>query len=175
MSKNSSVMFSLILLGETRVRTAGDNHEDATIIYPVPSKNRKGAYDLVALGNDVPSKWLKLPPGTKIDLVGRFAKTDTYLCAVTTVATPEVPSSTFGMVLREMSWQKCVAGANEPVAKPEAAAPAEPQSDGGEAISTDAEPPASQSDDAGDPPAAEPEAQSVEASDVGFIEDLLAE
>jgi hypothetical protein len=107
-----SMLLTLTLAEETRVRTA---EGDAMIRHTIVKKAKSGkeTVELHELANELPKKWVKLPAGTVIHNCGYFAKSETYLCAVDVPAVGDSPARTIGVVLREMSWRKCVASSLE--------------------------------------------------------------
>ena len=108
---------SLVLTIGARIRTAGDEENDAMIRHASPRKGKGGGFDIVELGNSVPNRWVLLTKGTEVTLCAFFRKTDTYLLAVQEPSVGDQTKPVYGMVLREMSFQNLVAAATEPTAK----------------------------------------------------------
>lgn len=103
--KNNLGLLQLIMLVPVRVRTSDG---DATMIFPQLAED--GSVKLTELENDLPSKWVQVPPGSVVTRLSGVEKTDTWCAAL------QVPDGSggfkapIGLVLRRKSWQNLVLG-----------------------------------------------------------------
>jgi len=102
MTKLSTLVLTLVLTAETRVRTS-----EGKALFYIPGTEVELDADEAYAG-----KWVHLPEGTEVKLCATYEKTDTYMCAVTFPAHVDedvgdrIPAMTYGMVFRQKTWDK---------------------------------------------------------------------
>ena len=99
-------LLTLCLLADTRVRVSSG---DAQFLLPISSDD--GTTEVKTLDNTSHGgKWLNIPAGSRVTVCAAYEKTDTFMLSIREPAKDGIEAKPYGVVLRQQSYDRVVAG-----------------------------------------------------------------